>query len=291
VPDTTEVTVTVPAKINLGLAVGPRRPDGFHDLRTVFAGVELFDTVRIRPDDHTSLELTGPEAGGLVAGPSNLAWQAADRLGRNLAITVDKQIPVAAGLAGGSADAAGVLLAVAALDRRPVGELAEVAAELGSDVNFALTGGLALGSGRGEQLRPLAGPHRDWVLVFGSDGLATPAVYAELDRQRRQAAAPRLEAGLLAAVAAGPPEALGRWLHNDLEPAALALAPELLATLAAGRAAGALAGQISGSGPTCMFLARDQAHAELLARALAGTGRRAVAVRSGAGPEVRACRR
>lgn len=287
VPARSEITVLVPAKINIGLAVGPRQDDGFHGLQTVFAAVSRYDTVRVRPAPEISLTLTGPESSGLAADPSNLAWRAAEAIGLSAAIEIDKQIPVAAGLAGGSADAAGVLLAAAGLADRAPGELTAAAAGLGSDVTFALTGGLALGEGRGERITPLVGPPLHWVLVFADGGLSTPAVYARLDEQRGDdAGAPVLSSDLLSAVATGDVDAMAALLRNDLQPAALALAPALADTLEQGRSAGALAGQVSGSGPTCMFLARDADHAGQLAAALSGAGRGAVAVRSGVRPEV-----
>ncbi|HEX2904334.1 MAG TPA: 4-(cytidine 5'-diphospho)-2-C-methyl-D-erythritol kinase [Jatrophihabitans sp.] len=271
------VTVRIPAKINIGLAVGPRRADGFHDLHTLFAGIDLFDTVTVAPADRLALRLTGPEAAGLAADESNLAWRAARAAGLRAAITVDKQIPVAAGLAGGSADAAGVLVAAG----RP-----DLAAELGSDVPFALTGGLAVGQGRGERLHPATGAPLHWVLAASRHALATPAVYAELDRLRPEAGEPALDARLLAAVEQGDPRAVAPLLRNDLQPAALSLAPDLTARLALGVELGALAAVVSGSGPTCLFLAADRAHALDLAGRLAPHCRYARAVTTGARTEV-----
>lgn len=274
----------MPAKVNVGLAIGPRRADGFHDLQTVFAAVDLFDTITVTPAVQTSLRVTGPAAAGVPTDHTNLAWRAADRLGLPVAITVDKQIPVAAGLAGGSADAAGTLLAVSRL--RPGPALAPIAAGLGSDVSFALRGGLALGEGRGELLQPLDGPPLHWVLAAAEGGLSTPDVYAELDRARPAAVAPKLDERLLAAVAGGDPAALAPLLHNDLQPAAVSLAPHLNDTLAAGARAGALAGLVSGSGPTCVFLAADRADAVRLEAALGPHCRFARAVVSGVRPTV-----
>lgn len=271
------VTVRVPAKINIGLAVGPRRSDGFHDVHTVFAGLDLYDTITITPADRLSLRLTGPEADGLPTDERNLAWRAAVAAGLRAAIAIDKQIPVAAGLAGGSADAAGVLVAGRAQHR---------AAELGSDVKFALAGGLAVGRGRGEQLQPLTGPPLHWVLAAAEDGLSTPAVYAELDRNRPHAPPPELDPGLIDAVVAGDVRALAPLLRNDLQPAAVALAPRLAATLQAGRVAGALGGLVSGSGPTCLFLAADADHARTLASELAAHCRFTRAVSTGARTEM-----
>ena len=219
----------------------------------------------------------------------NLAWRAAEllaeRSGRpaTVALRIDKRIPVAAGLAGGSADAAGALLACSrlwGLDTSPA-ELLELAARLGSDVGFALIGGLARGTGRGERLTELTGPVLHWVLAAAAGELSTAAVYAEYDRQRPAAPEPRLPDELVEAVRAGDPAALAPLLRNDLQPAALTLAPYLEQTLAAGRAAGALAGLVSGSGPTCAFLAADAGHAGELAGKLADSEQLPVRGRGG----------
>jgi len=267
------VTVSVPAKLNVGLAVGPRRPDGFHSIDTIFCALDLYDRVTAEPAERLSLAIDGPEAATVPADEGNLAWQAAELLaglaGRRpaVALRIDKRIPVAAGLAGGSADAAGALLCCDRLWQlaTPPPRLAELASRLGSDVSFALTGGLARGSGRGERLVELAGPPLHWVLAAATGELATAAVYAELDRQRPTAAEPMLPDELIEAVRAGDPARVAPLLHNDLQPAALALAPYLAQTLAAGLAGGALAALVSGSGPTCAFLAGDAEHARELA--------------------------
>ena len=292
-----KVTVRVPAKINLRLAVGPPRPDGFHEIATVFHAVDLVDVLTATAAGSLTLTLNGPQRAGLPADRHNLAWRAAELLATHAGIAghvelaIDKNIPVAAGLAGGSADAAAALLAC---DRLwglalPAAELTRLAARLGSDVAFALLGGSALGTGRGEQLRPIAGGARfHWVLAAADGALGTPAVYAELDRQRgpQRAGDPEWAAdlsGVIAAVASGDPERLAAELANDLQPAAIALAPYLAATLAAGRDGGALAGIVSGSGPTCAFLARDAEHARTLADTLraGGSCRRAYPVVGG----------
>ncbi|HTZ42782.1 MAG TPA: 4-(cytidine 5'-diphospho)-2-C-methyl-D-erythritol kinase [Jatrophihabitans sp.] len=290
------ITVSVPAKLNLGLAVGARRPDGFHPLDTVFTALDLCDTVTAGPAERFRLEVHGPEAGTVPADSGNLAWQAAALLAAHTGraatgtLVIDKRIPVAAGLAGGSADAAGALLACRALWQLDTGtdELLALATRLGSDVSFALTGGTARGTGRGELLQPLVAPALHWVLAAAAGQLSTAAVYAEFDRQPPAAPDPVLAHGLLAAVRAGDPAALAPLLRNDLQPAALALAPYLRDTLAAGQAAGALAGLVSGSGPTCAFLAADAGHARQLAEQLAADCRFAVAVTSGHTPTVEA---
>jgi 4-diphosphocytidyl-2-C-methyl-D-erythritol kinase len=277
-----QITVSAPAKINLALSVGPLRPDGFHELRTVFQAVDLYDLVTVRPAESVRLSLAGDESAGLPSDSGNLAWRAAallaERAGRepNVRIEVVKQIPVAAGLAGGSADAAATLVAcnrLWGLDLA-VRRLHAMAAELGSDVAFPLYGGTALGSGRGETLAELSAGPLHWVLAAAAGSLATPAVYAELDRQRADRPAadelPGLAdlADLVAALRTGDPSEVAPLLFNDLQPAALALAPYLQDTLDAGLRLGALAGLVSGSGPTCVFLAADAEHARTLAAEL-----------------------
>ncbi len=273
----------VPGKVNLYLAVGDQRDDGYHELTTVFHAVSLVDEVTVRNADVLSLTLAGEGADVLPADERNLAWQAAelmaDHVGRapDVAITVDKSIPVAGGMAGGSADAAAVLVAMNMLWELgvPRRDLHALAAELGSDVPFALHGGTALGTGRGEELATvLARNTFHWVLAFGKRGLSTPAVYAEIDRLRQAGDPPRLDEPepLLAALAGGDPGRLAPLLGNELQPAAVSLDPDLRRTLRAGTEAGALAGIVSGSGPTCAFLCASAAAALDVGTELAGAG-------------------
>jgi 4-diphosphocytidyl-2-C-methyl-D-erythritol kinase len=277
------VTVRVPAKVNLHLSVGPPRPDGFHDLITVFHAVSLYDLVTATPARDLSIGITGEGAATLPAGPDNLAWRAAallaERAGVAPAVRLDltKGIPVAGGLAGGSADAAGALVACDALwgtgmDRA---ELTELAAELGSDVAFALAGGTALGTGRGELLTPvLAAGRWHWTFAVAAEGLSTPAVYGELDRMRAAAAPPA--AGppddLINALRTRDPVRLGDLLANDLQAPALRLRPELRRTLRTGSELGALGAVVSGSGPTCAFLSPSREAAVRFAASLSSAG-------------------
>lgn len=277
-----EVFVRVPAKLNLALHVGPVRRDGYHELATVFHAVSLYDDVSARPADGITVEVVGGVE-GVPAGPDNLAVRAARLLAEHTGVPdgvhlrLTKRIPVAGGLAGGSADAAAALVACDALWRTGMAreELRDVATALGSDVPFLLLGGTAIGTGRGERLTPaLARGEHHWVLACSSEGLSTPAVYAECDRLRagRPVGAPRIAADLMHALRTGDPEALGRCLVNDLQPAATGLRPVLARTMAVGLGEGALGAVVSGSGPTVAFLVRDSEAALDLSVALSASG-------------------
>ncbi|MEU9174870.1 4-(cytidine 5'-diphospho)-2-C-methyl-D-erythritol kinase [Streptomyces sp. NPDC048420] len=277
------VTVRVPAKVNVQLAVGAARPDGFHDLANVFLAVGLYDEVTVTPADELRVTCEGPDAGQVPLDRTNLAARAAialaERHGLDPAVHIHiaKDIPVAGGMAGGSADGAGALLACDALWGTGASreELLDICAELGSDVPFSLVGGAALGTGRGEKLRSLeVGGGFSWVFAMAERGLSTPAVFREFDRLTEGLAVPEPVASeeLLDALAKGDPEALAAAVSNDLQPAALSLFPELADTLAVGSAAGALAGLVSGSGPTTAFLTRDAESAAKVADALRASG-------------------
>ena len=299
----TGVTVRVPAKLNLQLAVGPPRADGYHDLVTVFHAVSLFDEVTARPAERDAVSVSGEGADRVPEDGDNLALRAVAALraevdpgtradDAGVHITIAKRIPVAAGLAGGSADAAAALVACNELWGAGAGQpqLLEVAARVGSDVAFALLGGTAVGRGRGERLTPALAPATPyhWVLAFADGQLSTPAVYAALDRLRAAeagrsaakggsaakhgAAEPALDAALMSALRSGDARQLGRALSNDLQPAALSLFPALRKTLAAGLELGALGALVSGSGPTCLFLAASADRALDLAASLSGAG-------------------
>ncbi|WP_327183507.1 4-(cytidine 5'-diphospho)-2-C-methyl-D-erythritol kinase [Streptomyces sp. NBC_01334] len=290
------VTVRVPAKVNVQLAVGAARADGFHDLANVFLAVGLYDEVTVTPADGLRVTCEGPDAGQVPLDRTNLAARAAialaERYGRtpDVHLHIAKDIPVAGGMAGGSADGAGALLACDALwgTGATRDELLEICAELGSDVPFSLVGGAALGTGRGEKLAALeVGGTFHWVFAMAERGLSTPAVFREFDRlaQGRVIPEPVASRRLLDALAEGDLEALAATVSNDLQPAALSLFPELADTLAAGHAAGALATLVSGSGPTTAFLARDTAAAEKIAQELRTSGTcRSVRVAAGPAP-------
>ncbi|WP_371661930.1 4-(cytidine 5'-diphospho)-2-C-methyl-D-erythritol kinase [Streptomyces sp. NBC_00280] len=293
------VTVRVPAKVNVQLAVGAARPDGFHDLANVFLAVGLFDEVTVTPAAELRITCDGPDAAQVPLDGTNLAARAAvalaERYGRkpDVHIHIAKDIPVAGGMAGGSADGAGALLACDALWGTGASrvELLDICAELGSDVPFSLVGGAALGIGRGEKLTALeTGGTFHWVFAMAERGLSTPAVFREFDRLVADSDVPVPVASpeLLDALAKGDPDALAASVSNDLQPAALSLFPALADTLAAGRTAGALAALVSGSGPTTAFLARDAEAARQVERALSASGTcRAVRVASGPVPGAR----
>jgi 4-diphosphocytidyl-2-C-methyl-D-erythritol kinase len=279
------VRVRVPAKINLHLGVGPIRPDGFHELTTIYLAIALYDEVTARRGDQLTLTMEGEGAGDLALDDSNLVIRAADLLAKAAGVPAHarlhlrKQIPIAGGLAGGSADAAAALVACDALWGTGMSrdELADLGGELGSDVPFLVLGGTALGTGRGEVISPvLVRPNTwHWVLAFADGGLSTPEVYREVDRQRAALLSPpALESpdDLMTALRQRDPEILAEMLGNDMQAAALTLRPELARTLEAGTNAGALKSMISGSGPTCLFLASDAGHAEYIAAAVASAG-------------------
>lgn len=286
-PMTPSVRVRVPAKINLALVVGPPRGDGYHPLSTVFQAVSLYDevTATVAAPGQLTCSVTGEGAAEVPADGSNLAVRAVRRMLEVLSphdvkemgahLEIRKGIPVAGGMAGGSADAAAALLATSVLwdvDMTP-DDLREVGADVGSDVPFSLLGGIALGTGRGEQLVPcLSRGTYHWVLVVSHEGLSTSAVYRRFDELGLAASTLEPPPGMMAALASGDPHALAPLLRNDLQAAATDLRPDLLDTLEAGAEAGALAGIVSGSGPTCAFLAADESSAISLSASLSGAG-------------------
>jgi 4-diphosphocytidyl-2-C-methyl-D-erythritol kinase len=276
------VTVRVPAKVNLELLVGPRRDDGYHSLASVYHAVSLYDDVTVAVADQWGVSVSGPLAGAVPKGTDNIALRAAHLLedrydGEPVHVSIRKGIPVAGGMAGGSADAAATLVALdhlwnLGLDRE---ELEELAADLGSDVPFLISGGTAMGSGRGELLAPvLARGTYHWVLALAEGGLSTPAVYAECDRLRGDVEVPEPVAtpALMAALRTGDPRELAPQLANDLQDAAISLRPDLGEVLSSGMEYGALGGIVSGSGPTVAFLVEDNEAGIDLAVALTASG-------------------
>ncbi len=282
----TWVTASAPAKINLHLGVGPVRQDGYHPLATVYQAIGLVDEVTVRSAPAYEVQVSGDSRLHLDAVPldaHNIAVRAASLLAeRNgideaVSLQIHKQIPVAGGMAGGSADAAATLVACDALWGLGASRehLLEVAAELGSDVPFALVGGTAIGSGRGETVVPamVRGTYW-WVAVESPDGLSTPAVYREFDAMHQPGTVldPEIPEPLMEALRNHDVQKLGLAVHNDLERAAIRLRPELETVLRAGLGASALGGLVSGSGPSCLFLCSGPEHAASVARALTQAG-------------------
>jgi len=280
------VVVRVPAKINLQLAVGPLGADGFHEVTTVFQAISLFDdvTLKFAPESSgISLTLSGATSSGVPVDDENLAMRAAKLmaekydLSTDLAIHLKKEIPVAGGMAGGSADAAGVIVAMDALFDIGLSrdEMETVAAPFGSDVPFGISGGIAIGRGRGDQLTPaLSRGNYHWVLALSGQGLSTPAVYQECDRLREglDIASPQVSDSMMQALRAGDPVALGAALSNDLQAAACSLRPALRLVLDVGRDYGALGSIVSGSGPTVALLVEDEEKSMDLTVALSSSG-------------------
>jgi 4-diphosphocytidyl-2-C-methyl-D-erythritol kinase len=286
------VIARAPGKINLVLRVGPRRADGYHDLLTCFQAVDIWETVALSPADEFSIAVSGDvNLGEIPLDGNNLAMKAVAAVARAtgrtdaVAILIDKKVPVGGGMGGGSADAAATLIAINELWHTGLSqvELLTIAAELGSDVPFLLEGGTAIGRGRGEILEPIKSLALSWVIVPSMEHLATPGVYGRLDELRADVDVVLPESlpdAFLDALYRGDPEALAPHLINDMAQASLDLEPELEATLEMGITSGALAVMVSGSGPTCAMLARDQNHAQAIQAACSDRERYAVVTSS-----------
>jgi 4-diphosphocytidyl-2-C-methyl-D-erythritol kinase len=280
------VVTRVPAKVNLQLSVGPLGDDGFHEVATVFQAISIYDDVTVKAASKgsgISVSVAGATAHGVPADSSNLAYRAAElmvkrcKLTGDLAISIKKEIPVAGGMAGGSADAAATIVGIDALFDLGLqrDELEVIASELGSDVPFGISGGIAIGRGRGDQLtQALSKGTYHWVLATSSQGLSTPAVYNECDRLREglQIARPQISDAMMQALRAGDPVALGHAMSNDLQSAACSLRPALRLVLDVGKDYSALGGIVSGSGPTIAFLVDDEEKSLDLTVALSSSG-------------------
>ncbi|MEI8184299.1 MAG: 4-(cytidine 5'-diphospho)-2-C-methyl-D-erythritol kinase [Actinomycetes bacterium] len=280
------VVARVPAKVNLQLSVGPLGSDGFHEVTTVFQAISLFDdvTVATAPDgEGIKISISGQTSSGVPADNSNLAVKAAELMIKNydlptdLIIKLKKEIPVAGGMAGGSADAAGVIVGLDSLFELGLSrdEMEIVGSKIGSDVPFSICGGVAIGTGRGDQITPaLAKGSYNWVLALSGQGLSTPSVYQECDRLREglSISSPAVSEQLMQALRAGDAKALGKSLTNELQSAACSLRPALRLVLDVGVDYGALGGIVSGSGPTVAFLVSDDDHAMDLTVALSASG-------------------
>ncbi len=272
------VRVRAPGKVNLSLQVGPVQQDGYHPLVTIFQALNLTEEVRataVAPGSGIALRVTGLQADRVPADRTNLVWRAAEALAAHIGIDPDvrldvlKGVPVAGGMAGGSADAAATLVACDALweTHLPRAEMTELAATLGSDVPFGLVGHTAVGTGRGHLLTPvMTRGEFHWALAVRDDGLSTPAVFRAFDEDDPDHEVTlAADNELLQALRAGDAVGLGHALHNDLQAAALRLRPELGRTLDLARTAGALGVLVSGSGPTIAALARSRRHALAIA--------------------------
>jgi len=280
------VVVRVPGKVNLQLSVGPLEADGYHEVTTVFQAISIYDDLTLRfaePGTGIVLKASGSTSHGVPLDATNLAYRAAqlmiDRhdLDSDISIHIKKEIPVAGGMAGGSADAAAVIVAFDALYELGLSRdgMEQIGAELGSDVPFAITGGIAIGRGHGDHLTPvLARGSYNWVLALASQGLSTQSVYNECDRLRTglEIARPQVGDSILQALRAGDAPMLGKSFSNDLQSAACSLRPALRLVLAVGIDYGALGAIVSGSGPTVAFLVQDEERALDLTVALSASG-------------------
>jgi len=291
------VHVRAPGKLNLFFEVGEVQPDGYHDVASAYQAVSLYEDVWAERAEDFTLSVTGSvDVSGVPEDDRNLALRAARMVAKESGHTggvhleIVKHVPVQGGMGGGSADAAAALVACDALWGADLGSarLQQLAARLGADVPFALLGGTAVGTGRGDQLSPaLAKGRFDWVVVVADGGLSTPRVYEQLDELRAGGAAfdiapstraPRIDPGVLHALRAGDAAALAAHARNDLQVAALSLRPDLRDVLELGEGAGALIGMVSGSGPTLAFLADGPEAALELQVTLAASGRTALHV-------------
>jgi 4-diphosphocytidyl-2-C-methyl-D-erythritol kinase len=279
------VVARVPGKINLQLSVGPLQRDGYHPVATVFQAVSIFDDVKVALSNRAGITILsgGKPSDYLPLDKNNLAYKAAELMMKKfditdgLEITLTKEIPIAGGMAGGSADAGATIVAIDSLFGLGLkrNDMERIGAELGADIPFTISGGTAIGTGRGDQITPvLSRGSYNWVLALSSSGLSTPAVYGECDRLREglQVAPPHVSDSLLHALSAGDAVALGKALSNDLQPAACSLKPALRLILDVGMDYGALGGLVSGSGPTVAFLAENEDHALDLVVALTSSG-------------------
>jgi 4-diphosphocytidyl-2-C-methyl-D-erythritol kinase len=282
-----------PGKVNVYFAVGAFLKDGFHDVASCYQALSLRERVLVELTGSFSIDFAGPfEAESQLLVPrdsTNLVYQAGEQLkalGSSLgsdkvSFLIHKSVPIAGGMAGGSADAAAALVALNSLFGSGLeDQLPEAAANLGSDVPFSLMGGTAIGVGRGEVLTKVQdGPALHWVMTPNPAGLSTPQVYRQLDVMRvnqgidvSSLEAPQVPEELLEALASGDVVEVAKLMHNDLEIAAVAMLPELADTLEAGRKAGSLRSMVSGSGPTIAHLAKNAIHAEQIATRLHSAG-------------------
>lgn len=287
------VVASSPAKVNVFFAVGAFLKSGFHDVASCYQALSLREVLSVEVEGKFSIDFAGPLAAQskevVPSDSNNLVYKAAlaiRKLNTNVLpqlvrFVIHKSVPIAGGMAGGSADGAAALVALERLFDVDLGpQLPKVAAKLGSDVPFSLMGGTAIGTGRGEKLSKIeTNAILHWVMTPSSVGLSTPDVYRKLDVMRTESGVdvstlekPEVPAELVAALVSGDAAEVAKYMHNDLEIAALALRPELADTIDAGRKAGSLKSMVSGSGPTIAHLAKNRIHAEQIANRLAGLG-------------------
>jgi 4-diphosphocytidyl-2-C-methyl-D-erythritol kinase len=287
------VVASSPAKVNVFFGVGAFLKNGFHEVASCYQALSLREVVSVELEGRFSIDFAGPLATqskeAVPTDATNLVYKAGIALKKlNAAVAPElvsfviyKSVPIAGGMAGGSADGAAALTALDRLfgaELEP--QLPKLAAKLGSDVPFSLQGGTAVGTGRGEKLSQIATDSiLHWVMTPSSVGLSTPDVYRKLDVMRTESGVdvstlekPEVPTELVAALVSGDAAEVARYMHNDLEVAALALRPELADTIEAGRKAGALKSMVSGSGPTIAHLAKNRIHAEQIANRLNGAG-------------------
>jgi 4-diphosphocytidyl-2-C-methyl-D-erythritol kinase len=287
------VVASSPGKVNIYFAVGAFLKDGFHDVASCYQALSLRERVLVELSGSFSIDFAGPferDCQRLVPKDrTNLVYRAGEELKslgsamapEKVSFLIHKSVPIAGGMAGGSADAAASLVALNSLFGAGLDDkLPDAAANLGSDVPFSLLGGTAIGVGRGEVLTKVKdGPALHWVMTPNPAGLSTPQVYRQLDVMRVNQGidvsaleAPEVPEELLEALAAGDVSAVAKLMHNDLEIAAVEMLPELAETLEAGRKAGSLRSMVSGSGPTIAHLAKNAIHAEQIATRLLAAG-------------------
>jgi 4-diphosphocytidyl-2-C-methyl-D-erythritol kinase len=292
------VVSSSPAKVNVFFAVGAFLKNGFHEVASCYQALSLREVLSVELEGRFSIDFAGPlvtqSKEAVPADATNLVYKAGIALKKLnpvvlpelVSFVIHKSVPVAGGMAGGSADGAAALVALERLfDADLETQLPKVAAKLGSDVPFSLQGGTAIGTGRGEKLSKIeTNAILHWVMTPSQVGLSTPDVYRKLDVMRTESGVdvsilemPVVPSELIAALVSGDALEVSKYMHNDLEIAALALRPELADTIDAGRKAGALKSMVSGSGPTIAHLAKDRIHAEQIANRLAGAGLSSIA--------------
>ena len=292
------VVSSSPAKVNVFFAVGAFLKNGFHEVASCYQALSLREVLSVELEGRFSIDFAGPlvtqSKEAVPTDATNLVYKAGIALKKLnpvvlpelVSFVIHKSVPVAGGMAGGSADGAAALVALDRLfDADLETQLPKVAAKLGSDVPFSLQGGTAIGTGRGEKLSKIeTNAILHWVMTPSQVGLSTPDVYRKLDVMRTESGVdvsilemPVVPSELIAALVSGDALEVSKYMHNDLEIAALALRPELADTIDAGRKAGALKSMVSGSGPTIAHLAKDRIHAEQIANRLAGAGLSSIA--------------